>query len=543
MASRTPLPTSQAWHELIVFFGIVVASFLFLGSFQTYQAARDLMQYDENLYLSFALHGTINGHLVGEWAPAYALMLRALNALTHDSLTTYYLGGYLCSISVAPIWYLFARSVRVPTAWSALSAAAWMVAAGSLQWVRVSLVCTLVLWVFLAAAARQRDPARSWAIVLFGLVVSSFIRPELFWAFLLAIGIATAHLRVRATSWRAIAATTVPAAIVMGLICWRIGLPIHGTRTAMAFNQHVAFWLANRGHALRPGEGMALLANSGLLENGILSFVRHHPRLMLEHMLDNLRMMVTESPWTAMLPPEPLFAATRGFAAAPFVATVLGGLGWRLRMRRWSPLDLPLPIVVGLGLPAAITIASCLVIYPWPRYFAIVIAAVLIALLPRDDEATSARQSFLVAALIMIFAAVLPSYGRVMPVATKDMDALILGLREWQDHRPLRVFDTFHWTSMHLQPEGSRTVPAQGMSLEEPLRAHAFDVIVLTELGDQTESLRNDPAWAKLRSDPASFGYQCVHVPNTAVGACVLSDQAAALAEAFRKVSSRLSPS
>src|SRR5581483_425292 len=172
MALRTPTP--QAWHELIVFPAIVVASLLFLGSFQSYQAARDLMQYDENLYLSFALHGTINGHLVGEWAPAYALMLRALNALTHDSLTTYYLGGYLCSAAVAPLWYLLARSVRVPIAWSASSAAAWMVAAGSLQWVRVSLVCTLVLWVFVAAAARQRDPARSWAIVLLGLVVASF---------------------------------------------------------------------------------------------------------------------------------------------------------------------------------------------------------------------------------------------------------------------------------------------------------------------------------------------------------------------------------
>jgi hypothetical protein len=531
---------ARALRDLCTLAVIMVAARLVLGDFSSYVSARDLLQYDENLYLSFALNGAVEGRLVGEWAPLYALLLRGLHALSGDTLQTYYLGGYLCSLLVAPTWFAFARALRVPPAWAALSATAWMVAAVSLQWVRVNLVCCVLLWILLAVAARLRSTVASWSFTTCALIAGSLVRPELLWAAVLACAIALVHLRWRGHSWSRVWLALAPASLLMALLWWQLGSPIGGSRTMLAFNQHLAYWLAQTTGEIFVAPETAFLRRHGLLEQSLLAFALHHPGELVQFLSHNAWLLVSETMWTAALPVPGAMKMTSGLEALPMIATFVGSAIWRWRTRSAPWRDAPLPLLVGIGLPALVTLASCVIIYPWPRYLAIVIAALMVVLLPRETPVLvpPAKPKFhaaLPATLVLCFGIIAPTYASTSAAARKDFDVMILGLRDWQAGRFVDVFDTFHWTALHLQPQGRRTV-GRGKRFASEIRSpNPPDVIVITEFGDTAEHLREDSEWPRFRMNPTLYGYRCLSPGREAVQVCVAASEALRLEQAFAR--------
>ncbi len=505
VAANTRHAASRRWGELVSWGALALAAFWFMGSFDDYVAHHDLIKQDDSGYLRLALDAHAPADLPAAMGTLYCLWLRVLHALAQDPIQTYYLAGYLSSLVVPLVWYPLARSFRVPPLWAGISAIAWLVSAVNLEAIQVGQFACVLLWLT-AIASRAASTARvQWLIATCGVLLASFVRPEFFLAGPLVLGVAADQLRRR--DRRSLGVLAVPLLLAVALIAL-FGLPMGGPRTAIAWHQHLAFWLngGTTGATSWDNDFDESLIRRGLYTSGPLSFAMLHPLQMAKFLLSNFRELVFDRFWDTLAPTVELQQRSHELIWLPLASCFAAGVAWHYRNRDAQRPPTHWPSVAVLGLSAAMVLPLCLLLYPWPRYVAPLWAALLLLVSPREGQAgTHPARTALV---ILLIAATMPRLAAPGPAPPKPIETIVRILRERAGGVPIAIFDDFAHYSDYLEPPGVHVGPKAARSgFQAMLARDAPSAVVLTPRLDR--ALRDDPGYQAFITEPAKFGFGC----------------------------------
>lgn len=478
-----------------------------MGSFDDYVAHHDLIKQDDSGYLRFALEAHGPADLPAAMGTLYCLWLRMLHALAQDSIQTYYLAGYLSSLVVPLVWYPLARSFRVAPLWAGISAIAWLVAAVNLEAIQVGQFACVLLWLTAIASRAARTARVQWLIATCGLLFASFVRPKFFLAALLLFGVAADRLRRHDP--RSLGVLAAPVLLAVALIVL-FGLPMGGPRTAIAWHQHLAYWLnGGTGTTSWDNDFDASLVRRGLYTNGPLSFAMLHPLQMTRFVLANFRELVFDRFWDTLAPAGDLQQRSHALLWLPLASCFAAGVAWHYRNRDAQRPPTHWPSVALLGLSALMVLPLCLLLYPWPRYVTPLWAALLLLVLPR--AAPAGTRPYRAALVILLIAAAMPRLAAPGSAPPKPIESIVRILRERAGGVPIAIFDDFAHYSDYLEPPGVHVGPKAARSgFQAMLARDAPSAVVLTPRLDR--ALHDDPGYQAFITEPAKFGFGCEQV-------------------------------
>jgi hypothetical protein len=481
-----------------------------LGGLPQYAAQHDLLRQDEGSYLRLGIQAVTSADLPGELAPLYCLWLRSINAITGDSISTYYVSSYLTSLLLPLAWYGLARSFRITPLWAGVSALAWLFAEVNLEAIRVGSFACIVVWLFVMAARKATDVRAQWALVTSGLLLAGYVRPELFGAAFAIVPIAAWHLW-REQGGRAVATALVAPAVLGMLLVAAFDLPLGGARSDTAWHQHFAQWIAQREGLDKQAWNLdfkAFLRQRGLFVPGVLSLAVQHPLLLAKFTLSNVSELALLRSWDTLAPAGAWVRSSYGLAALPLLLSAGAGLIWRSRRPR-STAPAHWPSYAALAFAALVALAGCLLLHPWPRHVVPAWALLLIVILPRRDEASHGR-ALMAAVAVGLLAVVVP---RSQPPAwqhPKAVESAVRLLRAQVGGQSVAVFSNFSAFGNYLAPPGVN-LPLRVASdgFEAMLTRRRPAAVVLTPSLARVPLLQRDAGFKQFREAPERFGYRC----------------------------------
>lgn len=201
----------------------------------------DIALYDESAYLWRGTHPTALGGLDAAWGPLYSSWYGLLSLASPDLVHLYYLNIKLLNVLPALCLYAFLRAQKVRAVIGVCAASLLVVAAGNLYTVpRMNHLGLCVLFGGLFLASLTKTPSLMWGIVSLTALALSYIRPECYVAFGLAVAVQLWMAVTHSDRWR-YASLLAVAALALFLLP-TVGFPLRATsgRSFLAFQQHFA---------------------------------------------------------------------------------------------------------------------------------------------------------------------------------------------------------------------------------------------------------------------------------------------------------------
>jgi len=286
---------ASLWTRVIGIMVLVLAAVRLFGSTPY---AVDLKLADEAKYLYDGVHLLELGRLDPQWSPLYAIWYFGLMKLLgiHDTVQLFYTSYILLSTLIPLAVFIYLSRLQVRPAIALIAALLVLLSISNLMvfpYPGKAAILTVLVFLILSTLGGQR---LRWTLVLIGLVVSSYARPELFTAFLLAIILLTMAVLAKAIKsgkplpyLRAIVPYVALLAGVTGLLLVVMGNPMAGTRSLLAFRQHFAVNYADWYNLdLDPWTNYLVLYGKVFGEaDSIGSAIRSQPDAFLRHVATN----------------------------------------------------------------------------------------------------------------------------------------------------------------------------------------------------------------------------------------------------------------
>jgi hypothetical protein len=208
------------------------------------RAAREPDLWDECCYMIAASQIPEKGLPAAEYAPLYSLWNHSFSRLEPDPLRLGPLNWTVLISALCIGLYLLTRALGGGRG-AALLAASFALLCGLADvYPYLMYLATAVLLLATALATRLRALPAAFAVLCLAFLAVAYIRPEYFVAFALCcaggLGAGVVCTWRRQTSWAALAGAVLAVGLVTAGALWKLGNPLGGDRSLVAFGQHYA---------------------------------------------------------------------------------------------------------------------------------------------------------------------------------------------------------------------------------------------------------------------------------------------------------------
>jgi hypothetical protein len=370
---------------------IVIVSALLIAGWKYTSGLReslDIGLWDETIYLTQGidfLHFTLPPP---ESAPLYAVWYSLLARVSPDPIALYYLNYRMVTLLPPVLFYILLRRYRVsiPTA-TVLALFLLFTDANFTVWPKVNHFALMVVLVFLILATIPKSWTLGFGMLALGCLFAAYVRPELFFAFVLCFAISLALFLFRERTFLHAVALAALAGAAAATVMY-VGYPLGGQRSIIAFSQHFSLnwqsWTHNTSLSPWDDANQIVEMNFGPVTS-IGQAILSNPQAFAHHVFTN-----------ALNLPKALlstFTIHEGFLSALHLKPVVGyivlasGIVGVLVVRRKSIFaHLRVAIreqkrfllfVCAVGL---VIVLSCLIIYPRAHYI-LLLGTLLLAVL------------------------------------------------------------------------------------------------------------------------------------------------------------------
>lgn len=226
---------------------------IILGIYTTYDVSRfsDILFWDETLYMEKGLKLWHSPSL--DWGPFYNFWYKLLSYFTQDKIELYYLNIKILSTLLPLVLFIFLMVNNINPVLSFCVSILFMYSFMNLPvWPKVSHWCLIVFLVHMIIARYARNIYVKFIIILCGMILCSYIRPEFYLAYLLFTAYTILHFIVyrKQYSIKYITAYIFVVAILFGIVKL-IGNPVNAGgngRMLITFGQHFAYNYCNWNH-------------------------------------------------------------------------------------------------------------------------------------------------------------------------------------------------------------------------------------------------------------------------------------------------------
>ena len=371
-------------HDIVIVGALLIAGWKYTSGIR---GALDIALWDETGFLTRGI-GFLHFALPppGD-APLYCIWYSLLARVSSDSIALYYLNCRMVTILPPVLFYILLRRYRVSLLTSSLSALFLLLTSANFYvWPKVNHFELMVLLAFLILAAIPKSLTLGFAILAFGCLLAAYIRPEMFFAFVLCFAISVGSFLFRERTLFHVAALASLALIAIAVTI--VGNPVSGNRSLTAFGQHFSLnWHAwTHDASLSPWDDWRQIVHMNFGQvSGIGQAMLNNPAAFARHVATNAIHLPGALVSTFALNPN--FFATfhmRPIEAYILLALGFGGLLFLSRRAILSRLRLAMPtekrFLLFVCAVCPVIILSCLIIYPRPHYM-LVLGTLLLAVL------------------------------------------------------------------------------------------------------------------------------------------------------------------
>ena len=503
-----------AASEILALLFLVMAGWKFTYGLEN---RHDINLHDPTFYLYNGINLENNGLPEAEDAPLYAIWFYLLSFTESDSIELYYRDYKLWTILLPVFVFIVLRRLKVPVQISMVTAAFLLMSFlnyPSFSRVSHAATCVVLASLWMVDGCRENKTwAYAWAML--GALFASYIRPELFLAFLIftALYIIGRLKTLKLKAWKV---EMGQMGLVLGgvfIVLAFIGFPVGGERGMVAFKEHFsANWVGWMQSGMDSWTQADAIFQSvfGDAESMFSVFVSA-PSAFFHHMLTNLAALPVNLVYLMSLHTIPV--ATGWLVLICLVVGVIAvyrtGLGASLKIYRRHP-SITLCILVYL----LTSLVSILVIHPRLHYLVLPGVLLFIGLVSilafSEEEPRLLPRTIITIGLLIVMLMPTPSWS-----VQRDHVRLI----EYFSHRGIR-------DPVNLLHEGGLWRPYLGDNFEDCyagwkngsvddfLLSKGINVILVSQRLLADERLNSDPEWKRFLLYPEEKAFVRMDVPG-----------------------------
>ncbi len=488
----------------------------------------DIGLYDESVYLYRGVSLPSHGLPDAQHAPLYALWYFLLSLWRRDRIDLYYFNYKALAVILPIVIYYLLRRYKVSILPSVAVSFFFLISYANLAvWPKVSHFSLLVVLLSFALATYPKSPSGRLAVVVSGALLGSYLRPELFFAFILLSLFYTGFMLLKVRTHHL--SDYIPFTLVVtlaGLLVAFLGLPLgSGGRAFSAFGQHFALnWAGWTGSHLNPWTNWkgiieqnfgairsipeAMISNPVVFAKHIVDNIMNIPRPLMDLLfvhasifLPGIRNKIDTYLLVILLAIYVFFSRHR----------IISGLKSRIIGRK--------VVFLCFGCYLVPSLIAALVIFPSHHYLLLAGTLVLIAaalLLTSQEGAQSfTMKQLLLLSLIVI--AILPPPSHLVGAAPRRMNVnTIEFVRSLQIIREVNLLEAEGGFHIYLPDNFHRvTEHAKDAGFNVFLIREKINMIVLTDKLKNDSRFRNDAEWRYFLDHYAALGYRRMYIPNT----------------------------
>ena len=252
----------------------------------------DIVMYDESSYLFSGYHLLEKGFPDGQQAPLYAVWYFILSQFQPNKIELFYLNFQVLAIVTPIIFYLLLRRYKLHIMASIIISFLFMISFSNLPLSpKVSNFALLVILMFFILATYAKKIFSYIGIVSFGSLLASFIRPELFIAYLLLIFVYVSLIFIKTKEFKISDLMFFVVFLILSFfLLWGIGLPLKGGRENAAIIQHFAVnWVEWSGSELSGWtDSIEIFKQNFGDSDSFLSMLKNNPFMLFKHLGSNI---------------------------------------------------------------------------------------------------------------------------------------------------------------------------------------------------------------------------------------------------------------
>lgn len=505
----------------------MVSALLFAGWKFTHglELVQDIALFDETGYLNAGLHLHSLGLPHAESAPLYAIWYYVLSFLRADPVALFYLNFKALTTLLPLSLYAVLRRYQCPLLPAVIIAFLFLISGANLAvGPKVSQFAVLVILASLFVASFAQSNTARLAIITGGALLSSYARPELFFAFALLFVLSVGVFLVKE---RHVSNLSSVLGLAVGsiLLIAALGVPPSGGwRSSMAFAQHFSLnWVSwTHNTELSPWDDwQEIVARNFGGAQSITDAARNNPPLFVNHLVYNAlnipRPLIREFFRHAniLLPFEYQDVEANLLLLAVILSVVVA---YRQNLRELpARLRAEKLIALALGCYLVVSLVSVILIYPDEHYLLItgILLIVLVALLITPEPLTQNLKPSQLLALALIIALITPFPSELLGNFGTPNAATIQTIRMLKIHEPVTMLDDQGNFSAYLG-DNFRGVGGHEVSpnFDLFLKQKDINMILVTPVLQQDKHLNNPEFYAFLKNY-ADAGYTGIEIPST----------------------------
>ena len=493
------------------------------------ESGMDIVLSDESYYLYQGVELATKGLPVAEQAPLYALWYYFLSFWTPGRIGLFYLNFQTLTILLPAALYVPLRRYHVPILESAVIAFFFLVAKGNLptdpKVYHFALLLTLIFFV-VSSMAKSLVAQLAWLSI--GALSVSYVRPELFVAFVL---FAVLLLGAAVLEFKKLRFSPVVVLLPVLLISWffvsLFGLPIgSGGRSFLAFGQHFSInWVNWTGSKLSPWTDWeqivqqnfgnvhsiagALAANPVLFSKHIATNIIHLPKyLLLDVFFDHLNIVL---PYQFETLEAFLFLGALAFYL--FVARAK----WRPALKERFRANQRLMVFIGCYLFASLV--TVIAIFPRYHYLFFMGTMLTLAMGILLASGNSARSPSLRQSAVLGFVIIgLTPHAVAYPAfsGAKSNEDAIQFIRSMHVGAPVNLLEAQGGLHIYLGDNFNRVADYEKNESFDAFRVdRQINMIVVTDNLQNDIRFSSDPEWKTFLKDYVALGYIEKDIPGT----------------------------
>lgn len=249
---------------------------------------------DESNYLSSgAMLSAYNISQSPEYGPLYTLWYYLLSLFQPDRIRLYYLNYKVLTGLLPIVTFLLLRRYHLAVTESGCLAGIILLSHANLPvWPKVGHLAALISLVFFLIATYTDSFGRSTLIVSVGALLSSYVRPELFMAYLLLLGLSVMIL-VCKKQWFGKNLYWLVSVLLFSILCMSfLGIPSSPRkerRSVFAFSQHFSVnWVTWNKSDLNPWTNCEKIMSDNFgAVHSIFEAFQKNPHVFLKHLVTN----------------------------------------------------------------------------------------------------------------------------------------------------------------------------------------------------------------------------------------------------------------
>jgi hypothetical protein len=485
---------------------------------------------DESFHLFFGTHLLKHGFLGATKGPLYPAWYFLLSKLQPDRIALYYLNYSLLTILFPIAVYIVLRCYGVSLQWSIAIAFFSLISYANVSvWPKICHFALIINLVALSLATLPKSLQMRLNIVSGGVLLSSFVRPELFIAFILLIVLYLGQFLVNRSQVTAKDTLLLIILVVLTVILiTQLGLPIGSHRRNMlAFSQHFSInWVQWTHSNLSPWLDWESIIRRNFGDvKSVLAAALNNPIVFLRHIANNV-IHITKPFLTLyflhavlLLPSRYrrveafVLMATLGFTSVWWRRELISGLRARIPQQHF------LLFVAGcLLVPSFLAV---ILIYPREHYLlpicvlAIIVASVLLS----DRESITSLSFKYMLALATLIVMLTPALPPMLATPEGQPNVrTINALESLRIKQTVNILEAEGGFSYYLL-DNFHYVQAWEKTANEDFNTFRvrrnINMVILTDKLKAYSGLRKDQNWLGFIDNPESFGFTVLPLAGT----------------------------